>query len=136
MLSPLFVLQDGSRDALEALFQRIDHDAGIKQITLPEFLRVFGGGGGDGGAASLDQTGATAASAAPPLMLTDNSTATKDGGGGGGVTGGASPGGGLKKQLTAAQTIAAFGMQLGELGSPPKLQAADSMEGKYPPIEG
>ena len=118
----------------------------VKQITLPEFLRVFGGGdcGANGGDA-LGQTATTAASATPALMLTDNTNTAAAAAAAGGVGGGAlpdaaalpaPPGGGVRKQPTAAQTIAAFGMQLGELGAPaPKLQPADSMEGKYPPMQ-
>ena len=104
--------EDGSREALEALFARMqgDGEATEKQVTLPDFLRVFGPPGADAGPPAVKQA---------PLLLTA---------GGEGLSDAASlppPGG----KMSSAEAIAAFGERLGALGTPPPMMTADSMSG-------
>ena len=92
--------EDGSRDALELVFQAIDKD-GSKAITLAEFLGTFGGAPGAAG------DGKTAAM----LMLTNEMATAEE----------ATP------AVTPEAAIAAFGMRLGSLGKVPPTVKADSM---------
>ena len=109
--------EDGSHTALEALFERMAaNEEGQKQIALAEFLRVFGPPSEP--AATLNKkpvlrvTDATATAAALPSASA------------------LPPPGGARRQLTSSESIALFGERLGQLGSPPPLKAADSMEGQ------